>query len=60
MFQSTMIYHQNFAFSLNSSHRNEIKLQFLINTDLKPLARFHENPIKMFREAIILNLTKAI
>ena len=32
-------------------------LQFSINMDLRPRAKFHKNQIKMLREQIVCNLT---
>ena len=33
--------------------RNEIKLLFLIHINLKPSAKFHENPLQTLRERTI-------
>ena len=54
LFQATMAFYQNLDFPHNFCWRNEIMLQFLINIDLKPHAKFHrENPIKTLQERTI-------
>ena len=53
MFHATMTFNQNLDFPYNFLRRNEIVPHFLINIDLQPHTKFHENAIKKLREQTI-------